>query len=217
MAIYLPPLDSRQSIVAEDGKPSLYFLKYLRDRGGFLTEIEAALIAKADKTTLISTSGGLQGGGDLSANRTLSLTDTGVTPGSYSNADVTVDIKGRITSIADGGGGAYYVPFGFTDAPLATEIMLLHTFPVAVDFPDDFVGSVGVCGTNPTATATLTVYRAGVSVGTISVSTTGVFTFSTSGTGLLSFTAGQELKITAQASPDATFANTSVTLKGTLA
>lgn len=53
-------------------------------------------------TRTIATTGGLQGGGDLTADRTLSLVDTGVSPGTYSFATVTVDAKGRITGISAG-------------------------------------------------------------------------------------------------------------------
>ena len=51
---------------------------------------------KADKTIKISAGTGLSGGGDLSANRTLSLAASGVTAGIYPK--VTVDTYGRVTS-----------------------------------------------------------------------------------------------------------------------
>ena len=63
-----------------------------------LTESDnlAELLAlKADKTITISAGTGLTGGGNLSANRTLSLATTGVKAGTYTK--VTVDTYGRVT------------------------------------------------------------------------------------------------------------------------
>jgi hypothetical protein len=57
---------------------------------------------KVGTARTIATGTGLQGGGDLSADRTLSLTDTAVTPGSYGSATqagtFTVDAQGRLTA-----------------------------------------------------------------------------------------------------------------------
>lgn len=71
-----------------------------------VTNLTTDLAAKADKTTTISAGTGLSGGGDLSANRTLNIANTGVTAGTYGGTSgvpsVTVNAQGQISAISNG-------------------------------------------------------------------------------------------------------------------
>ena len=83
-----------------------------------LTESDnlAELLAlKADKTITISAGTGLTGGGNLSANRTLSLATTGVKAGTYTK--ITVDTYGRVTV---GDNPTTLAGYGITDAVTLT-------------------------------------------------------------------------------------------------
>lgn len=59
-----------------------------------------------DGDDITSAGGPITGSGSFD----LSLTDTGVTAGSYTSSNITVDSKGRITSITSGAGGGYADP-----------------------------------------------------------------------------------------------------------
>jgi VCBS repeat-containing protein len=84
-----------------------------------------------------------------------------------------------------------------------------------ITIPADFAGSAAHVEINPTSTFVLTVKKGTTSVGTISISTSGTFTWSTSGTPV-SLASGDYLSFIAQSSVDATLANVSISVKGTL-
>ena len=222
----------------ETGQPSDYFMRYLRDRGGYLTELDselagvvddvavldaevdvltAALAAKADKSVVLTAGVGLSGGGDLSTNRTFDLEDTAVAPGTYTSANVTVDQQGRITAVSSGSGSglARPVPFGFgSPPPTASEVMLVHIFSMTVNFAANWSGSVGTAGMAPTSSFVLTVTKNGAAAGTITISTGGAFTFATPGGLPISFSSGDVLKVIAPATVSATLTDVAVSLYG---
>lgn len=93
-------------------------------------------------------------------------------------------------------------------------IVVKYVFDRDVDFVDDFVGSYGHVEVNPTSTSVFTVFKNGSSIGTISISTGGVFTFTTTG-GATSFAAGDRIKVTAPTPQDLTLSDVSITFAGT--
>lgn len=108
---------------------------------------------------------------------------------------------------------SYAVGGFFNISPGANEPVLQHVFAEPVDFPDDFTGSVGHVGTNPSATYTMNVQKNEATIGTLSVSTGGAITYATTG-GAISFAAGDRLEVIGAATPDALIANFKFTFLG---
>lgn len=188
------PFVHNEAIVDKDGRPTAYFLRQLQSQSiintGSGDVIEAinslAIRVTALENRLLTAGNGLDGGGDLTADRTFSLTDP-----------------------------AYDIAMYFPDDPTNAQTMAQLTFAHEVNFPDDFAGSTGLVGTNPTAAATMDIKRDSVSIGTISITTGGIVTFSTSGGATEVFNIGDKLEIINQATADATLADVSISLKGT--
>lgn len=107
------------------------------------------------------------------------------------------------------------IAFFFTSTPASNEVLALYTACESISLPANFTGAVGNVGTNPTGSFVLNVQKNGATVGTITIATGGGFTFATSGGSAVSLVSGDQLKVVAPASADATIANVSITLKGT--
>ncbi len=116
-------LDGRFPIVNPDGTPTTYLLRLLNDRGDnqvetdtTLEELAGQVGGKADKTTQIIAGTGLNGGGDLSEDRTINLdplslddlTDVDLTTNPPTNGQVMVYVAADdewVPANQSGGGG----------------------------------------------------------------------------------------------------------------
>jgi hypothetical protein len=96
--------------------------------------------------------------------------------------------------------------------PVSGEVFR-HIFTRSISFSDNFANSLGAVGGNPGATVSMNVLRGASTIGTISINTSGVFTFNTTGTGVEIFNAGDILSITSTGS-DPSLLNVAISLAG---
>lgn len=166
MAGNLQPLAEQFRIVDADGKPTLYFIKWAQQRQiditASITAEQALQIAQdyVDTWSLardIIAGVGLAGGGNLGADITIDLEDTAVTPGSYTNTNLTVDAQGRLIAAANGsgGGGSWWF-----NPPTAASFTLLSGDATNLTLTDDAdVGLIVVGGAAVNTDVKRTAYR----------------------------------------------------------
>ena len=108
----------------------------------------------------------------------------------------------------------FSIRFGGT--PAASEVMDIFEVGREVTFPADLSGSVGSVGVSPTATFAIEVKDDGTKIADISISTGGVFTFTTVGNTAKTVAVSSKLTFVSQAGVDATILDVVFTLMGTV-
>jgi hypothetical protein len=131
---------------------------------------------------------------------------------------ITYDDAANALTIASTGWGGdipdFLVDFAmfFPDKPTNSQLMAKYVATRDLTLAANLSGSYGHIGVLPTATTTVDVKRNGTSIGTVSISTAGAFTFTTTSGTAKDLVAGDRMELYGQSSADATAADFGVTL-----
>jgi hypothetical protein len=122
-----------------------------------------------------------------------------------------------LDDIGIGGGsgtGAYDMRFGFVATPSASQVIDTVMAVRDIDLPANLAGSLGQIGANPTASFVMDLKDDGTTIGTITISTTGAFTFATTSGTPKTIDVGSVITLVAPTTADATAANMTLTILG---
>lgn len=223
---YLPGTTSASAINSNDTSLNAAFDNTLSRDGSTPNEMNADFdmnnndilnVKNINATDIILSGTSIQGQVDAAAASATAaaLSETNAAT-SATNAATSATAAAASAVTAEAAAKVYDLGFDFVGVPITDEVVGRWFVPRTVTLVANFAGSGGVIDTNPTATLALDVQDDGVTIGTVSISTGGVFTFTTvSGTEKIVAT-GSVVRLVAPTTPDATGAGILVTLKGTL-
>lgn len=143
-----------------------------------------------------------------------SLTDVDMTSEAPVSGDVPVFDGTLWLPVSRQSGVVYDIACDFPNTPEADEVILRLPIVRSISLNADFAGSEGVVAVNPTGSFVITVKADATTIGTITISTGGAFTFATTSGTAKTLAIGEVLTFVAPGSADATIEGIAVTILG---